>query len=622
MPPLQNVRVVNQAQVPGLNAPSAFVDLSGFANGIANFARASLARSKSNAVNKGKAVAYQLQKDTVVPLQQYIQANQHKETFLEDFTEYADVVRQGALDKIGLSDNEDEQNAFASIDNHYMAGLLGNVQAASHKAFVSNQVAIAETNVANASVGSERATQPVLEYAYENIMNTYRELGSSTANRPGVVPSETGRAMATAQFKKIGLNRLREAARLEPKVMNSLILHDAGDYDIPSIDPETNEIRRDKDGNMVMDKVFITQEERQALRESIQAETKLRNSIATELRENTDNLYFQTKALSGTDFLERAQTGDYSGALDAINRTYPDGSGMYSFTEKKEMQNFVDSMQNKQSEGVTDRAVFFGLYEKAENGELSLRDIVVNFDTLSKTDSEKLLTMSHASNDKKFTRGHSLYRDRKKAASRGLSARFGVHEMYMTDPTAANFVPLLLVDFEERSEKLYDEYVAQGRDPSTIDLQGIANDLIKEKEHAFFNVLAPTTSKLQKHLVNYYMRAKSMPGKPSMTSLLVSLQNDHASGVIDNASYEQHLFLIRAFTNQGVTYEDLGTAIFGKGDLEAADEKAPPEDGPVTQFFKTPLGELIYEGISGQGPFSPGGYTNRRLNDMYNDYNK
>lgn len=585
--PLQPAGLVAQAQVPGLNAPPAFVDLSGFASGIANFTKTTLARQAANAGNLGRAAAYSLEKQTAMETQAYINANAHKASFPQDFVEFQDKIRapiiaQQNLDGAALA-------AFQTIDDHRMAGVLANAQAFGHKAFVADQTALGHSNVQHALRGVEKMSPGAQEEAWATVADIYTDLGNPGTGAPGVMTPGAAYLEQEAVFAQTALNILHEQLKHDNEQMYKVLVEGEGTLRVPVVVPGTTKIVRYEDGTMAFREIPLTPAQRADLQKIKESELDASNLLTAEVHANVINRQQLEKANFDNDLAVKAWGGDYTSAYTAMmSATYTDGTPMFNSKDLAAANSFLWALRNQSATTITtDDAAFWKLSEKASQGTLTNADIQDHLDTISREDLQRFAAKNLDVKNSQFDRGNTEYKSQKKTAEGLLRQYFSLHPAFSSDPAASGLAHLALSEFEERSRVAYKEAIAKGLPLSSINSQQLSQDIIAEKSRGLYNILAPTGRHLEKNLAKWYwqeaMAAKKENREPSLRGIYLALEHDPRMADAP-VSRQQHAFLLKAVVEQGLTFSTLGAIIGDKGDLAPY---VPPdtEDGPLTKMY-------------------------------------
>lgn len=567
--PLRPAGNVRQAQAPQLSAPLAFVDLSGFAQGVFDMSRQVSIRNNTNNVNKGKNASLLLQRRVAPKIAEYVQAHAGEENFPQEFVSFMDQTVRENTEGIEIPNDEAGNNAFNVNFNSYALSTLESSLATSNKAYHDNQSAIFKENVDATVAGAEFATPQELNDIYTDLADTFRDAASDDPGAPGIISPELARVQFNENAKSIAVARLQEQIRANPSKYTEVIAMNQGMISVPKLD-ENMGIVTDAGGNIQYEQVPLSRGDRDAIKKALDTDLTQTRSIDENLRKIQEEKYGHRKRQLSNNAVARILDGEAGVAQELVNYYIPEYGPMFDDGAIRSMQQFEDKMVESRAQGVTtNRAGFLVMHEKMSKGELTYKDLVLA-EGISFNDMKTLASSMIREEDNRTSQAMQEYNKRKSQARSILKQQFGVQGMFSSlSPDVANFLPGALIAYEERLNQKYDSLVATGGDITTINPLLEAQRIVAEREDAFFKTLAPTTAKLGKQLVRYYEATKGLQfeegRKPTLYHVGRELRNDYDRGRIGPAEFEQQLFILKSLVEQNVSYERLGTMITGSG---------------------------------------------------------
>lgn len=546
---------VERAQVPALQGPSAFVDLSTFASGIMNMSRAVMIRQRTNAVNRGKNHAYQLERAMTPGLHKFIQAHAGEDTFPTDFEAF---MAEHAQEKgAGITFNNDtERQAFELAYNQYAHRTLVSALQLDNQKYFENQNAILQNNISRATLGSQYQTPEQLQHTYYELAEVLREASMDTEARPGIISPAIAGTTFHDQARTIATGNLTERAKHDPSLMLA-IEEGKQTVQMPVLDAQMNLVG--------FEETLLSAEEVNGIRAQLNtyiSQTKANEKGVSDIQ--AQRLDFTKRTMANEAY--RAILDGESGRADEMARAYiPEFGPLFSTEEIATTKRFEDFMRKAQTEGYTsDTGLFMSMIRKADAGDLTMTEFLGHdtTDRLSYSDRQDIMRTHLRAQHRLLEEGGTVYNRRKAQARSILEKQFGVITPLLGDREAAGFLADIMVAFEDRTSRAEDEQRALGRSYAELNPLQLAQQLIRERQDAFFSVLAPEANNLGKALVRYYNQVQQMNlPSPSIQDVQRRLSSDFQDGRIGVVEYERQLFLINALRKQGVTYHRLGEMV-------------------------------------------------------------
>ena len=579
MPTLQlrPASIVQQAQAPSISVPDAHVDLGTFTEGLYAFTKVTLAKQDANAVNKGKNAALELQKKMLPEMNKFMQANQAKESFGEDWVRFLDEATQRHMPNIGLGNGDREQEAFKVMHNRFIASSLEDGFKVGNAAFQAEQKRILSDNVSTASAGAEYMPQETLNQAYLDIAESLREGASQDPQHPGIITPAEARITFDSKVRDIAVGRLREDLKASPQLAVEVLGNGTASVTVPELD-ESLQIKG-------MKLVPLTSMEVAAIKAAVDKD--ITQSLGIERGRNDlarEKVAMQAQVLE-MSATQRILNGEVGVAEEAGMVESPYGGFVMGAEKIRSLRQFEISMRDADAnKPTTNTALFMQLQEQALDGKLPYGRLVQGdvAEGISLAHRKDLMQTQLNAQQRNLTIGDRVYKEELVMARNNLKRQFGVNGLLMLNESAAGLLTDVLFALDARTQDQYRAAVASGQDPREIRPMHIAQQIIAERQDALIPILYPSLSQLGKHLVKYRNLAKQRG-----TTMKQELDKDLQEGGLTRLEYNRQLLILNGLRRQGVTDEGLDQMINAEGTvMSLAGTVGAPTGEDVSQWRK------------------------------------
>jgi hypothetical protein len=584
--PLNPPTRVQQNQVPQFKPSVGGVDISGLAQGVFNLTSAVAINERANALNRGRAAALQLQQTIQPEIQLFIQQRAGESTFPLEFTDKFQRLIDDNSQLIELGPTSIEQETFNREMQQYAVNTLKAGLDFHFKKFLSDQTAIFHRNVEHLSqeyeVANDERPIPTMPSDQERVLfklvESFQAVASDRPEAPGIMSPKAAKSILEEQVRKLAIASLTKQMAKNPATAMEFLEKRRVTINVPTI-TEDLILVKDEDGLPTYKKVEITQSEYESILSAVQN----RVHREKEIREGVRRIYQEKDyifiVLAKNEAMQRILNGEVNVADEMISLKTPSGLPAFSDDDIRQLKSYELQLAKEPAERpTTDFKAFTKFLEQASFGKLDIASLLAH-NGISLQDKKSILKSQFDEVNRQFDKAHTEFEARKRFARSVLSQQFGVHALFVAKGDVANFLPGVLIAFEERLTKKEREIVAAGGDLSSLDPLAVAQEIIQERQNAFYSVLAPQAANLGKQLAVYYELAKKAQ-EPTLAGVYKALEHDRKSKRIGQAEYLNQLFILKSLAEQGVTFNKLGEMIAGGvgifGDLDLSTD---PETG-------------------------------------------